>query len=178
MRALRDGLPGKDAASEKICNTAAELAEAGETVFVYASVGSEVQTGRLIDLLHKKGCQVCLPVIAGRGVMHAAVYAPGDALETDRFGIPTPVSGRIVLPEAIDIAFLPGLAFTPSGTRLGYGGGYYDRFLAGTKARRIALAFAAQLVERLYADAWDLPVHGIVTEAGLHRIDAKSAVIR
>ena len=70
-------------------------------------------------------------------------------------------------PSAIDWVLVPGVAFDPSGHRIGYGGGYYDRLLPALRsdARRIAGAFELQIIDRVPAAAHDLKVDAIVTEA-------------
>jgi len=70
-------------------------------------------------------------------------------------------------PSAIDWVLVPGVAFDPSGHRIGYGGGYYDRLLPALRrdARRIAGAFELQIIEHVPAAAHDLKVDAIVTEA-------------
>lgn len=166
MRAVRDAIPPeqREAFSQQICAAAAELVQPGEMVFVYASIGSEVKTGGLIRTLWAKGCRVCLPQIIAEGHMEAALYAPGDALERDRYGILAPIHGQIIAPEQVKTAFVPGLAFDGAGNRLGYGGGYYDRWLARTKARQIGLGYVRQLVERVPAEPWDVRLDAVVTE--------------
>jgi len=169
MREVRDAIPEADrqAFSRRICDRAAQLVCPGETVFVYASVGSEVHTGGLIRALWAKGCRVCLPKITGKGCMVAVEYRHGDTLQSDRFGIPAPAAGKTVPPEEISAAFVPGLAFDQAGNRLGYGGGYYDRWLAKSGARRIGLAYAVQRIGQVPAEAWDIPMDMLVTEADL-----------
>jgi 5-formyltetrahydrofolate cyclo-ligase len=88
-----------------------------------------------------------------------------------RFGIPEPAPGA---PQgdcpAPDLIILPGLAFDRTGTRLGAGGGYYDRLLARPSYAdipRLGLAYAFQLVETLPREAWDLPVHAVCSEQGI-----------
>lgn len=169
MKALRDAIPEIDrqAFSRYIAAQAADIPRAGETVFVYASVGGEVQTGGLIRALWEKGCRVCLPRITGKGRMEAVEYRPGEALESDRYGIPTPTVGEFVPPEEVSIAFVPALAFDDSGNRLGYGGGYYDRWLARSGARRVLLAYASQRVDPISVEEWDVPMDAVVTERGM-----------
>lgn len=166
MRAVRDAIPSelRKTVSRRICAAAAELVRPGETAFVYASIGSEVQTEALICALWTKGCRVGLPLITGEGRMEAASYAPGDALQRDRYGIPAPMHGETIPTAQIDVAFVPLLAFDGRGNRLGYGGGYYDRWLARTNARRIGLAYARQFVERISIDEWDWPLNVVLTE--------------
>ena len=69
-----------------------------------------------------------------------------------------------VAPEEIDLLVVPGVAFTRDGKRMGYGGGYYDRFIPlCTRARIMALAFREQLVDALPTEAHDLPIPELIT---------------
>jgi 5-formyltetrahydrofolate cyclo-ligase len=68
---------------------------------------------------------------------------------------------------------VPGVAFDRKGRRLGHGYGYYDRFLATLpdEAVRVGIAFLHQVVPEVPVDAWDVPVHSLVTEEGVIRVD-------
>lgn len=133
-------------------------------VFVYISAASEVQTTELIDEFVRRGIDVLVPLLAGRETMHAVPFPGWDALQPGALGIPTPAAGTPP-GEAPDCALLPGLAFTLGGVRLGYGGGYYDRWLAAHGPRhRVAIAFETQLVRQLPRTATDVTVPMICTE--------------
>lgn len=166
MRALRDAIPEQERAraSLVICERAASLVAPGTTVLVYAAFRSEVDTRALIEALWRKGCRVCLPLVGEDGHMEAAQIRPGEALVRDRYGIPSPDPAHVLPPEALDVIFTPGLAFDARGGRLGYGAGYYDRYLSRTCCPRYGLVFAAQLVEDACASTWDQPVDGVITE--------------
>jgi 5-formyltetrahydrofolate cyclo-ligase len=69
--------------------------------------------------------------------------------------------------EELDLLIVPGLAYTKSGFRLGFGGGYYDRYLAGNKTQTMSLAFSQQLVAQLPVESHDFPVSKIITEEGV-----------
>ena len=78
-------------------------------------------------------------------------------------------------PAALDVVGVPGVAFDRQGRRVGYGGGYYDRFLRGLHAFTVAVAFGLQVVDRpLPAGNFDLPVQAIVTEQETIRPDLNS----
>lgn len=133
----------------------------GESFFVYRSVRSEASTEKIIASLRAAGKRVCVPRVSG-GVM-TAVREEG---ETElAFGIPQPVSGE---DEPCAVALVPLLAFDSDGYRLGYGGGYYDRYFAAhPNVLRIGLAYEGQAVERLPRDGFDVPLHAVVTERGV-----------
>lgn len=139
---------------------------AAERIFIYCSVKSEAATGELIERLLAEGRQVCVPQIRG-GVMRSVPYAP---LVRDAFGIPAPRGGE---DTACDVAFVPLLAVDGRGVRLGYGGGYYDAYFARRpQTVRVGYCFEAQRTRLLPKEAWDKPLHAVVTEAGVHRFNA------
>jgi 5-formyltetrahydrofolate cyclo-ligase len=151
--------------------------EGAWTVMLYWSFGSEVATGPLIDRLHDVGTVVVLPRIRGPQDLEAVAYEPGDPVRETSFGAREPAGGAIVDPAAIDVVVPPGVAFDRSGRRVGYGGGFYDRFLPmlGRAVPRIALAFDVQLVDELPAGGFDLPVDVVVTESRLLRCQPRTS---
>jgi len=138
------------------------------TVFAYFSVRSEVETQRIIRAVWRAGKRVALPVTLKRG--RRLVFRQVSDFEADLkpglLAIPEPKAScpRIPAREA-DVMIVPGTAFDRRGYRLGTGGGFYDRFLRGVPQRpRIALAFEAQLVDRVPHADHDERVDFIVTE--------------
>lgn len=146
--------------------------------FYLASRG-EIDPNPLMALALKAGKQVYLPVLRNRPAksLWFASYHPGDRLVRNRFNIPEPVlhSSRLVMPWSIDMVFVPLVAFDTSGSRLGMGGGYYDRTFA-FKCRRshwlgprlIGLAHDFQRVEKLTRQAWDIPLDAVITECDIY----------
>ncbi len=145
--------------------------EGARTVMMYWSFGSEVATGPLIDRLRDLATLIVLPRIRGPQELEAVAYEPGHPLRETSFGAREPVDGAVVDPTSIDVVVPPGVAFDRSGRRVGYGGGFYDRFLPmlGQDVPRISLAFDVQLVDELPAAGFDLPVDVVVTESGVFR---------
>ncbi|HYZ12576.1 MAG TPA: 5-formyltetrahydrofolate cyclo-ligase [Actinomycetota bacterium] len=140
------------------------------TVMAFWSFGSEVDTSGLIEALHAAGKRVVLPRVDGREVA-AVVYVPGDPTAAASFGAMEPTSAEIVRSTEIDVVIAPGVAFDRNGGRVGYGGGFYDRFLRTVRADTpvIGLAFAVQLVDEVPRGEHDRPVDVVVTEMGLIR---------
>ena len=179
VRALRDALPPeqRERAAAAIRDRAlAEIARAGPsaTVMGFWSFGSEVATAPLIERLAVLGYRVALPRIA-HGDLQARLYRPGDPVTETSFGAKEPEGGSVLDPADIDVVLTPGLAFDRRGYRVGYGKGYYDRFLArtGPFAKHVALCFALQVIEDVPAAPFDLPVDVIMTEE--ERIDCSGA---
>ncbi len=117
-----------------------------------------------------------LPVLAPhRRGLRFAPYVRGETLRRNRLGIPEPMVSRRLWRSArqLDLLFVPLLAFDGKGRRLGMGGGFYDRTLAGLRHRKhwlrprlLGVAHAFQEVTQLPAEPWDVPLHGICTEQG------------
>jgi 5-formyltetrahydrofolate cyclo-ligase len=139
-------------------------------IFVYVSFGSEVDTHKIINYALDQGKNVFVPKIISRKAGMAAVQIKslGD-LERNSFGILEPKDFKDKAgANILDYILVPGLGFDLKGSRLGYGGGFYDRFLKdiSAKASVIALAYETQIVESLTVESFDIPVKGIITENG------------
>ena len=135
-------------------------------VMGFWSFGSEVATPPLLEALHARGVRVCLPRIE-EGDLVAVAYEPGDPLRETPFGAREPTAGTILAPEVLDRVVTPGVAFDRVGHRIGYGGGFYDRFLRRTRrgVPRIAIVFDLQVLpQELPVGSFDLGVDVIVTE--------------
>jgi 5-formyltetrahydrofolate cyclo-ligase len=140
-----------------------EVGRAG-TIMLFWSFGSEVPTGPLIDRLHEREVAVVLPRIEDADLVPLR-YVPGDPTTTTSFGAREPEVGVRLAPSSIDVVAVPGVAFDRRGRRIGYGGGYYDRFLRDLSAFTVGLAFGLQVRhEDLPSGRFDMPVDAIVTE--------------
>ena len=132
----------------------------------FAPIGDEIDVWPLLHHLHAKGRQVCLPIVsAPETPLTFRHWTPTCTMETDRYGVSYPVDGETLIPHLI---LVPLLAFTASGKRLGYGGGYYDRTLAGLRDDHEILAcgvaYAGQEVPTIPTDTHDERLNGILTE--------------
>ena len=190
LRKLRRLLPQEevDCLSNVVCSHARDLLyfQRASSVGLYLSIDNEVDPTSLLRAATLSKKTIFLPVVdKEQGSMRFALYREGDPLTIGAFGIPEPVikAGINNLDKtgcsnvsAIDVLFLPLVAFDPFGRRLGYGGGYYDRVLApqkssGTgikekKTLRIGLAYSFQKVPVLPEAAHDIPMDFIITEQG------------
>jgi len=139
--------------------------------FIYCHFRSEVQTTSVIDYCLRRGKTVCTPVSLPdeADMMAVAITDPARDLASGYKGIPEPLPLLAhtwkVEPSAIEVAVIPGTVFDRNGHRLGYGMGFYDRFLVhAPRAIRIGLAFSCQVVEQLAAQEHDIPMDMVVTE--------------
>lgn len=144
-----------------------------QTIFIYVSFRSEVDTIGLIRKLLESDRIVTVPLvsIASKSMRAVRLINPENDLIPGYFGILEPkkdiVSERIIDPSTIDIVVLPGSVFDLNGGRLGYGGGFYDRFLAekiSNRAKRIAFSFELQIHDQVPQQAHDQPVDYIISE--------------
>lgn len=150
--------------------------QAAQRLLIYMDFKSEVYTGPIIDSALARGKQVYVPVVVPDqpDLLLVAYHGPDTPMVRSSFGILEPVPGpdNTVAIEAIDLVLAPGIAFDDRGYRLGYGGGYYDRLLAGadrSRLRVIALAFDCQLEPELVHDPWDRIMDGLFTETHSRR---------
>lgn len=143
------------------------------TIAFYISYKDEVETAEMIERAVRTGKRVCAPVSRACERRLDMVCIGGIDGETQEgaHGILEPIEtkGRLVKADEIDVVILPALAFDRTGGRLGYGCGYYDRFLKGIKgeAVSIGLAFEAQIVAEVPFEPHDVKADYIVTETGI-----------
>ena len=139
---------------------------AATCVFTYVSAkDNEVDTRMVIDRLLAEGREVACPAVVPGGQMVWRKIASLDDLAPGRYGIPEPgVSCPIVTPDRATVVLVPGIVFSRNGHRIGYGGGYFDRFLAAFAGTSIGLAYDFQLVDAVPATAHDVPMNMVITE--------------
>ena len=174
--AARDAMSAtdRDRATARIVDHVLSMPEVdrASTVMAFWSFGSEPGTAPLVEALDSRGVRVALPRIVGED-MEAYAYAPGEAVTLTSFGASEPSTGAALDPSTIDVVVTPGVAFDRSGRRVGYGGGFYDRFFPRTRpdTSRIGIGFDLQLVdEELPGGHFDLGLDAIVTESGVVRV--------
>jgi 5-formyltetrahydrofolate cyclo-ligase len=139
-------------------------------VHCYVGVkAGEVRTDRILAETLRSGRRLALPRIEGDRLIHHEIRST-EELVPARFGLyEPPSSAPRIDPAEIDLVVVPGLAFDRAGNRLGFGKGYYDRFLGEARAGKVALLYAVQLLDEVPADEHDVPVDMLVTEKGAER---------
>jgi 5-formyltetrahydrofolate cyclo-ligase len=141
-----------------------------KSLMVYVDFNNEVKTERLIKKALEDGKTVSVPItsIKERRLTPSRINDYPDDLAPGVWGIfePKPDKVRPVDPMELDLVIVPGVSFDCKRNRLGYGAGFYDRFLPRTKAeaRFVAVAFDLQITEDVFPAEHDVPVHFIVTE--------------
>lgn len=137
-------------------------------VMAYMAVRGELSLEPVIEAILKGGKTLALPRCEAPGMMTARRVDALSQLVSGAYGLPEP--GReceVVAPEEIDLILVPGTAFDAQGRRLGQGGGYYDRFLSGTRALRVGVCHEFALVGCVPVQAHDLNMHHILTPGGM-----------
>jgi len=172
LRRKKDELDPKDRLkkSNEISIHLLKLIRNGETVMVFTSKEKEVNTRPLITALFLRGNPVVVPIIVKEDISLRLSYLRDfSALVPSTFGVPEPLGSEITADaNDIDTIILPMLGFDRAGGRIGYGAGYYDRFLSkNPNLLKIGVAFACQEIDRLPVDENDIRMDYIVTEDGI-----------
>ncbi|MHB9002861.1 MAG: 5-formyltetrahydrofolate cyclo-ligase [Coriobacteriia bacterium] len=169
MRSLRSSVIARDrrASATAAAQRALELPQVRDARYVlgFAPASEEFDVAPLLDALAKCGATIALPRIVGPDELTLHLADGSGELESGPFGIRQPAADA---PQAdagrIDLVIVPGIAFDPQGSRIGFGAGYYDRLLPQlASAYRLALAYDFQVVESLPVEPHDIGVQAIVT---------------
>ncbi len=166
------GKDGNSFLSKKIIESLMDLEyyKSANTIMCYISFGSEINTHDFIKTSIMSGKRIAVPVTFHEPrVMKPSLLLDFDELELGYYNILTPKKEfiRYIDPKEIDLVIVPGAVFDRRGYRIGYGGGYYDRFLANDidkSTKRISLAFDLQIVDEVPKEDHDIPVDMIITE--------------
>lgn len=145
-----------------------ELVQDADIILMYASFGSEIDTWNISEKLLERHASIAYPLCIENSEMTFHIAASLSQLRSSKgkYGICEPDSS-LPIPALTDksVCIVPGLAFTEKGGRLGYGGGYYDRFLARhSYLRKISLSYEALIASELPIMPYDLRTDIIITE--------------
>ena len=142
-----------------------------QTIMTYLNFRDEVETTPIAEKILQDGKRLVIPFCQRREIVPCAITDLVKDVQLSKFGIREPLPDRLepVSPEEIDLVLVPGLAFDYHGHRIGFGAGYYDRFLP--RLRRdtviIGIAFACQLFDNLPWEEYDYKLPLLVTENGV-----------
>lgn len=145
-----------------------------ETIHIFISKTDEPNTSPIIESAWESGKTVAVPCVVPNTfeLFHSQLNTFKD-LSPGALGVlePSPEVRIAMNPESFDLVIIPGVAFDRLGGRLGYGKGYYDRFLEQTGAFRLALAFDFQVLVKVPTEKHDVPMNGILTESGIIEVN-------
>ncbi len=138
-----------------------------DTLLIFYSMPGEVKTLDIIRHALADGKTAALPVCGKNSSMEFYRINGLDELAVSAFGIPAPVkTDNAVVPDDKTLCILPGLSFDKKGFRIGYGGGYYDRYLAKYNVKTAGLCYDSFIAENLPHDEFDIKADSVLTESG------------
>ena len=172
-KALRREISAKkrSLSEEQIENYSARLLEQlvqhplykeAKSIYGYLSYNQEVRTEPILRRAQADGKRVAVPKVYGEEMKF--LWLDWDKVETGYKGIPEPTDGETA-DDPSALMLMPGLAFDPQGHRLGYGGGFYDRFLAKEPHPTLALCYDFQLLDSLETESHDIPVDAVLVSS-------------
>jgi len=136
----------------------------------YYPTNYEIDDLHILDLLEKKNFKVSLPIIKQNNQMDFYKWSSNEPLKINKFGIPEPLSSKIIYP---DILLVPLVAYDNYLNRLGYGGGFYDRYIERIekikKVIKIGLAFSFQEISSIPTNPYDKKLDFIITNKEILR---------
>lgn len=170
-KALRAALCGerRAAANARVAENFLKRFGRYRSFLVYNSFGSEAATGALVSGLLSLGKQVFLPRVEGSSL----VAVPCGPTKKGAYGIEEPCGPPYN--GDIEVTVIPLLAVNEGGFRLGFGGGYYDRYLKNRNTLRVGLGYAFQTTDERFEEPWDEPLHAFVCDAGVRFFGGFSA---
>ena len=144
------------ALGEKFAQT--ELYRQAKTIYGYLPYNQEVRTVPILEQAIRDGKQVAVPKVYGEE-MRFHYLTDLSRVETGYAGIPEPLGDEPVAEDPTALVLMPGLAFDKEGHRIGYGGGFYDKFLANEPGHpTVALCYDFQVLPKLETEEFDVPV--------------------
>ena len=148
-----------------------EFAEAKD-VLCYVSTDDEVDTKKIINFSLSQNKNVYVPKVISKEKMEFYKINSLSELQKGYFGISEPDTENEKFEKGDAICIVPGLCFDKEGNRLGYGGGFYDRFLQNKKMLKVSLAYSSFVSEKIDCDEYDVKMDYIVTQSGV--LDCKN----
>lgn len=166
MLEKRSLLEKKENLDELIYQHALSFAHDYQTIALFHSFEEEIDTHRLIETLLNQGKRVACPKIKDKVMQFYEVRSLGD-FELGFYDIYEPKGDTIISQDEFDLCFVPLLAYNDDFYRVGYGGGYYDRYLKDVNAKKIGLAYSFQALDLPFQQEYDVQLDGIINELGI-----------
>lgn len=131
------------------------------TIGLYASLDDEVSTDSLINKSLELGKSVYLPKVVGDDILFYKINSL-DELNIGTFGVREPIENKSL--SDFDLIIVPGVVFDSNNNRMGYGKGYYDRFLEGKNCYKIGICFKEQMIQNLCVEDYDIKMDEVVVD--------------
>ena len=156
----------REVADGAICDAVLSALDGYDSFFIYYSFGSEADTHAVIERLLEQGKRVYLPRVEGNEMIAVRYDGDKDKLVKNSFGIYEPTGEEAK--EPVQVCLTPLLAVNEEGYRLGYGGGYYDRYFARHKdVLKVGLGYALQYTGEFTSQSHDVPLDKFICERGI-----------
>ena len=150
-----------------------DLYKKSKSIFIYLSFGTEIDTKKIINRAFQDKKEVYIPKIYKKDKSMKAIRLNSfEDLNKNSMGILEPIDDSdYINKEEIDLIIVPGVVFDLNGNRIGYGGGYYDRYLEDIKkvSNKVALAYDLQIVDFIDPEAHDISVDYIITNTKVRK---------
>lgn len=163
--------------SQAICRTLISTPEfiTARVIMVYLDARGEVRTDGIIRYCWDNGKRVAVPVCVPKThQLLASELMSFNELQNGFYNIREPKQEyiRLISPDQLDLIIVPAVAYDRRGYRIGYGGGYYDRFLSSISRTMplVGIAFDLQIIEAVPVEDFDIPVNMVITESGIIRM--------
>ena len=156
----------KDFLDRKIINFLTSLEEfiISKNICIYVNYKSEINTKKIIKIALENNKNIYVPRIKKNREMEFVKIKSLDDLEKNKMGILEPKLNLKDSVEKIDINVLPGLAFDLEGGRIGYGGGYYDRYFYDKECLNISLCYEIQIIDKIPMESHDIEYDYLISE--------------
>ena len=161
----------KAASSAAICRHIMAMPEYrdAETVFCFVGRAHEIDTASLLQGILADGKRLCVPLCVDKGIMELRQITDLEQLVPGSYGIQEPpADAPTVSVDEVDLSIIPCLTCDHGGRRLGFGGGYYDRFLSVYRSAAVMVCRERLIREELPVEPHDMPIPWVVTERGLY----------
>ena len=132
-----------------------------KVIAIYYSLPDEVDTTLIIDKILSLNKVVCLPKIQGDMINFYRIESLSD-LEKGRFNLLEPKTNNLINKEEIELIIVPGIVFDIRGYRVGYGKGYYDKYLKDIGAYKVGLTYKEMVIDKVDNDSFDVPVDEVI----------------
>lgn len=148
-----------------------DLYKNAKTIFIFYSMGKELDTKKIIAHAYEAGKRVAIPRTIKFGEMNFHEYQPGDKLETAKFGAEEPLESAPIVPlEECDLIIMPCVTCNDKGERVGYGGGFYDRILEQYDGETILPYFAKLQTLEIPMESHDKKMDYVITERSIVKV--------